>query len=687
MFFTIYTISGIGLIGYGAISHLLSLRKREATSFNVIRSPLMVLLAVLLSYYAFIIYVIPVYYSYDAVAYYLPYARGILAYGGIPHDYKELCLFMGEPSFGGAPPGMILLYTYAMYLFPAATAFKLLPLLFLLIVVSATYKIGEVIFEDREVALASVSLAVSVPALYVFVGSTPYNLDMGLAAYYLTTVYLALRYILAGGRSWALFLGLSLSLTMLSVRYGYAYVVPILILLSLTMRRPIRNLLPAALVAAIGLFEAWRGAGLAVGINMWVLAILIFLVSRCHEDMGQAEVSKDLKHLLAGLVGTSWYIINVFRFGSPFFPPLFLLLSPEFGNSLQWAVKMRNAIYGAQSVKYRPFYEVMTGIPRLFIAPLTGCLLLTCGWLGIANLILRRGKGEWKDRYILILYLFLIELVMWMWETQGDLYKNRHMLHITCVISILSAYGLVSTLRKAGVEHVDGPTFVLSSALFSHMQWNYISFDVRRFIVWRSEMFLIPGLPAGMPTLQVLVGAIVIPLIATHQMLKRPHIRRAAVIVSLALLLAVVATPVFATLQAISEDFDGDIAAYRWAIGAGRSYEADVIQYFRAVRPEGIVVAFRTFALEYYADIPVVRLDEDDGLILLKNVLVSEDEEWIYHELKKMGIKYVLVPNAKNMFYEAFLRLKDCTLVKMLHDERYFKLKKSFTYYELYELA
>ena len=59
----------------------------------------------------------------------------------------------------------------------------------------------------------------------------------------------------------------------------------------------------------------------------------------------------------------------------------------------------------------------------------------------------------------------------------------------------------------------------------------------------------------------------------------------------------------------------------------------------------------------------------------------------IYHELKEMRINYVLVPNARNVFYGAFLRLKDRTLIKMLHDERYFKLKKSFSYYELYELA
>jgi len=675
--FVTYIIVGVAVICLGVIDHIMKKSGGcvRVFSFNP-RSYIFIIIFGLLVYYAIIIFIIPVYYSYDAVTYYLPYAKAILRCSGFPSNYWDAYRLFGNSA--GIPPSIILLYAYALYLFPSSEAFKLVPLIFLVLAISATYKIAEIIFKDRKIALASASLALSVPALYVFVGSTPYNLDLGLAAYYLVMVYSALKFVLTGDRFWGLFAGVSFSLTMLSKSYGFAYVIPFMMILSQVLRDRVRIIIPVGLAGLACLFEIMRGGWehLAVAVNIMVLGILLSLVQTRYEILSSRGGIGVLRYVAPALIGPVWLIVNTRIFGSPFYPPLWQFLPGNLRSVFAWATNISSFIF---EVKIRTFSEVMWGVPKLFVSPLIGCLLLISGSYALVNLVFKKDENM-PDRYWLIVFLFLIEVMMWIWETRGDLYKTRHLLHQACIVSILSAYGLLSIMRRLGIKDRDEPIIFFSSALFCFMHWFYVSFDVEKFVIWRSELMLLPSIP-------LLLGIVAIFLTAVSPIFKSIRVGKVVAATSVILLFVTVSLPIGRTLYVISSVYGGDVSAYRWGI-RGPGDHVDVIEYFRTHGLNGSIVVFGGYSLPYYLDGGnVIKLDLESGMIVLRDCLISDNKTWVYVRLREMGIRYVLVPNEKSSLYEKFIVFKNTTLVSMLRDEDYFILKERFSRYDLYELC
>ena len=692
-----HLLLGLGLL----LSYALLLWRRSSLADLVnavhvpraLKSSLAIPLFIMFAYYAFVVYVIPVYYSYDAVAYYLPCAQAILRHGGLAWDYRTAYLHYG---WGWAsPPSVIVLYAYSMFFFRNLQAFKLLPLLYLLMVLIATYKIAKLLLDDEDIALASVLLALAIPSLFIFIASTPYNLDLGLTAYYLLTVYALLKFVLARKPWWAFLSGVGLSLTMLTTRYSFVYILPFLIILSQAFRGKVRRLAPGLVLVLVCTAEAIRildavlsavrpieeilGASVAAAANIVVLTVLFFLIPRYHEDVGSLRFPQDikcLKPMIPALATISWFILQARRTGSPFFPfPTFLFLRPDFARDLRWAVETGRQLRPL-GARLSPA-EVALAIPRFFVAPITGCLLAVCGWMAFIELYLRRKSGDcWKDKQTLLVYLLLLGILMWLWGTHGNLYENRHLLHPACAVAMTAAFGLVSFLRRMGIKRVRASMAFFSSFIFCHFQLNYVAFKVGVFIVWRSQM-------PSTPNLLVFGGAIAIVMAATHHVFTRPIISRMAVLVSSLVLLLVVSPPMIGTVDAIRA-YGWDIAKWQWEIA--KPAEADVIAYFRAHPTDSVIVAFGPHALAYYADVEVVRLDLPFGLVVLRDVLLSDDEEWIARRLRELGIEYVLVPNECHYLYQAYLKLSNTTFISMLYESEYFIKVRDFKYYELYRL-
>ncbi|RLE71038.1 MAG: hypothetical protein DRJ37_05680 [Thermoprotei archaeon] len=662
---------------------------------RLLGSPVALPLLIMLAYYAFVAYAIPVYYSYDAVAYYLPYAQAILRHSGLAWDYRSAFLHYGWGWVN--PPSVVLLYAYAMFFFRGLPAFKLLPLLYLLMVLAAVYGIAKLLLDDEEVALASVSLALAIPSLFIYIANTSYNLDLGLAAYYLLTMYALLRFLLTRRPWWAFISSVGLSLTMLTTRYSFVYALPFLIVLSQAFRGRIRRLIPGLTLVLICSAEAVRYIDAllvatrplelikslaAVILNLVIMTLLFFMIPRLHDDVGSLRFPQDLrclKPMFPVLAVLSWFVLQIRRTGSPFFPfPTFLFLRPDLAKDLAWAMKMGQQIRPLGAAL--PPEEIALAIPRFFVAPIMGCLPAICGWMAFVELYLRRrAKTGWKDKQMLLIYLFLIGLLMWLWETHGNLYESRHLLHPACATAIVAAFGMTSLLRRLGITRTGAPMAFFSSLLFCHLQLNYVAFEVDDFVVWRPWMSLTPDI-------LVFSGVLAITIASSHEMFKKPMISRLAMLVASALLILVVSTPVMCTLSAIRAH-GWDVCEWRWTIASRRQWDkVDVIEYFRSHPVDSIIVAFDAHTLAYYADVEVIRLDLPFGLIVLRDILLSDNEEWIAHRLRELGIEYVLVPNEHHHLYQAYLKLSNTTFISMLYEGEYFIKVRDFKYYELHRL-
>jgi len=427
------------------------------------------------------------------------------------------------------------------------------------------------------------------------------------------------------------------------------------------------------------------GARSALFINLSLLAAVSFILSKSHPDIGRLEFrAADLRRV-CGLLSpcvliVPWLLFNTERFGSPLHPSLLTLsasklLLPEFHRSLVWGLEITSTMLPGREPS---FMDVILGIPKFFISCLTGCLLLTFGWLGLAELIVEVRKGRAEPA--LALYLFLTELAVWLWETLGRLYMVRHLLHPSCTIAIIAAYGAVWALRRAGVKEVEEPLAFLSALLFGITQWIYVSsaFDARYFTIYRLAL-------PRVPNASLLAATLAAPFMAMNIAMRKPEARKAFSAVAASLVVMAVAAPIVNAISVVGGAYGGDIEAFWW--DAIPESEKDLITFYREHGIKDITVTLGVFYLAYYVNVPVARLDHWSGLTALKDVLTSEDRAYIYARLRELGVRYFILPNERSQYYQWVELFNGTTLFQMINEGDHFALVEEFAYYRMYEVV
>lgn len=622
------------------------LRMNYFSSFLRVQSkkPAFIVLGLLLVFYGYLLLIVPVDLSFDAINYYLPYAKGLLDLGKIPSSpLQSYFSFGGQPAI---PPGPPLVYAFSLNFGPTVDAFKLIPLVFLAHLVIVSSLIGKIVLPTIKLLWIAIILLV-MPPIFIYMVTTPYNGDLLFYAIYLSAIYCILKCKIDRNIIWSLLAGACLSGTILVRDIGIAYSLPLISMLLLGNGKYMRFWVvplilligvPLSYILNAKLFSVYYLHSAAL-ITIQVAIILgLLLMSRRLVFNFSVRVKPFILTALPGAIFVLW---SFGVWGSPIIRTQVGLLSSLTTIDYQWATTLAFNQLGVGALPIFPqsFEGMYMNLAQLFIAPILGSLFLVPKLIALRTMISRKSH--------LYTILFLITIFVWLTIFGGLYYQDwstfRHLLDVSVPLAMLIALGYVYLFSNLSSGEIEVIITISVSIIFMINILTYFNYN--------STLF---SLPSRVFTEEPLVKFIVVSvmlhiilyIIGHSQKFKNKKIQKGAVISGFLILLIAILPIIGSTLTTINSLGYSYEKTYRYSLSTIIWYPKilNVIDYFSSQPPSGNILAYGIDSLDYRSGWNVLELRAIINMAILKNLLDEKDPLKVYQQLKAYNVKYIVVP-------------------------------------------
>jgi len=387
--------------------------------------------------------------DWDAVSFYLPYAKAIFFTDSIPltaFDFSRIT----------KPMGISFLYAwiYSLCSTTLAESFRLIPLAFTFITMLLIYLIAKN-FSSILVAKLTVMIYMILPLHDSILYYCAYYPDVAFTSLILAVFYFLYRYTQTLETKYCLIGGLALGLSMLLKAQTALFLVSIILVFLPISRIKLLRIAASFTVPFGFLFFLFFSSavfpppsslftidGLIVFVLVALLSSLIALIVEAqHKTMGDKDLGfRPLTGLFifggASSIMLVWYLRNYLTFGS------FIWLSLIKQPNLQWAIHIISG-FTPQMPQVSETFLLML-ILVLFVHPILGSVWIIPKLVGMAKL---RGKKEMLPVHSLVLGFFLSYILYAFFSVivvSSFTVNPRDFLPLAPFFSIYSAWGLLT---------------------------------------------------------------------------------------------------------------------------------------------------------------------------------------------------------------------------------------------------
>ncbi|MGH9857751.1 MAG: glycosyltransferase family 39 protein, partial [Acidobacteriota bacterium] len=359
--------------------------------------------------------------------------------------------------FGGVPnqpPGLPIMYSYAMFVHDQADSFKLLPLLFLFYLLLSTSLLAREIFPNIRMAMVAAVLLVF-PPTFIYIVTTPYNSDLPFYSFFVASVFFLMKSKNDGNMLWSILAGCNVSAMILTRDIGLVFFLPILAFLLLGRKRtgkiwmmPLFVLLmvPFSFVLTPQLSEIYTEHSLSLILLAIAILVVLWFLSR---DLPIFDYNTSIWTFSVMLIPAALFIfLSVSIWGTPVMRTQIGFLTPQSSVDYSWAAEIATRELGNKAFPIVPlsWQQMALNIVYLYASPALGGLFFVPKIIGTFQGVKQRGTAR------LPLMLFLVFVVNWLVIFGGFSYDDystfRHLFDVVASLSILTVIGISTLVLK-----------------------------------------------------------------------------------------------------------------------------------------------------------------------------------------------------------------------------------------------
>lgn len=701
------------LYALSAIRDFSKIRARTHFHIDYIQLPILIFVITESIFIALSTIYHPIYNEFDALAYYLPLAKGITKTGGLFYNPYFL-----SDIFVARPPLVPLSYAATLCLF-GEESFRSIPFVFYALTLVAVYSIAKEIFGGRtEIPIISTAVFSSLPVVLVVLSR--YSLYQEPALMFFTSAsflfaYIALR---RNEKRWYLLLGLSSGLALMTKETGYVAFVIASCMLSLGFRSRLKSVIvgifpPTALYFFFFAVDLQSGPPSPyvtfqqVSVTCLIAIVALLIIAYNHnwfsrsseksENHGRHRTFYKFVCFLTVFipVGLFPYLRNFLMFHTPsvlwFIPaklPSFYPLGPQFNYSpivyFRWDILLISIALGGMYFLpkivslLRTFYE--DNKPLIALLIWVGILVADwsffykCSFVGseirrllvfapVFSIITAYGLHEilrflkWRSKYYVVYASIFCAVVLWFemtfqlsqWSYNGVRYNIEEKQPLLDINHLLLSIGSVMILAILSRTRAHDFLLALKSSVSTFLKISACAL---------SNTF-------GKIPVFLLIGVVVASLMPSYLIVRRAQ---------------------EATLVNWSITNYGKRALYsEWEMGM-----AEVVEYLIAkTNGSDTILSFGVFTryIAYLADRSVIDISSVDGLLfVLRNLNYSDPEK--IDGLALYNINYVLFPNEDNYaVYDRYVNYSyHMPILALPQNSVNFLLTKRFKYWNFYKV-
>jgi hypothetical protein len=354
-------------------------------------------------------------------------------------------------------------------------------------------------------------------------------------------------------------------------------------------------------------------------------------------------------------------------------------LSAAVDEKISWGVSISNSLWGlSQGSVSAEFIGISTSglIYFLFAVPILFVSIVLCPYfliprvLGILSL---RDSNSKLNKNINILFIFSVIFIyfisLWNISSNLDIYKTRHLILIGCLFSLLNIIGIDYLKNK--INFSINMFILFISIIFFYEVQTFLKINLGGLKIFLTSL---PQLIDSVGILILLFGFFIL-------FIKNKYFNKIAIILSIFL----IAFSVTSQLPQIIEDvhdYNYNLASYRVNFGDNNF----MAEYLNSNNYTGKIICFYDSNFAYYYNGLTIRGDLPT-IFLIKPFFDSNNSEFILNGMIEQDIVGFLVPNETNrQWYSRFnsSSIMNNTIIKMIYDESFFKLKNSYGGFSLY---
>lgn len=437
----------------------------------------------------------------DVLQFYLPIAREISRANGLTYetgyDYNILL----------KPIGVSILYawTYAVSGDIQSEAFRLMPLVPILVLILLNYAIAREVTNSHRLGMMSAAVFLVMPFQDRLLLYTAFYPDTFYYPLVLTALYCLIRYIKVPQESTLVLVGIALGAAgLLKAQFVYVIIAVFLVVLTVKMQKRVLaavlcSLTPFLILLPNLLAKSIQREGFVFSLDVLTISQLAFfvflallsggscyLLTRSHEQEcdskggGLLSAARKIILLSAPVAALSslWYINNLLRFGS-----LIYTSSANLPN-YEWALEILEPIIipPSASVDYLNFFSFFW---FMFIDPaVLGFVWLVPLLVGF-YFMLRKRSREYNALLLITVIMAVVifaQVIYMSPETAASTYNPRDIFLLAPLLSITAAFGIttfVSSLLKG--SRFD--RFTSSAVILFVAYFGFVSY-VHSVVVW-----------------------------------------------------------------------------------------------------------------------------------------------------------------------------------------------------------
>jgi hypothetical protein len=657
-FFTFFTYALVALSILGAYSLLKSTAIKFSNKPAIFdRANITILCAVffflvVLGYISIIIYYHPIFTEYDPLYLYLLISKSILLGNGLNHDF-----YIGtDDAIRGIPLFIPALDAWIMDSF-GYSSLRLFPLYFVLMSSLMTYLLARNLTKDSFQGLIAAIIFLILPVTLVVSSRFSLFLDLSFILFLTASFYFLSELVKAAklAKTHLLMLIVSLSLMVLSREIGLILSIAIFFII-LAVKFTKENRILRGILIGLSLTPLYLLTGYdlyAVGVTYTIIlrlitllianaVIFVFTLHIGGQERPRALLS-NLKYLIPLGIPLIFITSNLLMFSGPYSG---VRLSGEFSQS----ISVFRSVFEIPDDYDLGLYDALSDLPRidiLFISLGLGSIFILFKLWGFGRIIKNFTSNS---QYAILLILLTFLLVVWSYTLNSnyELGYIRHLIYFAPLLSVIVVIGMDGREWFHRLYYYGLVVF----ATFYFLNYNIGAWSYHNHFggFWiepykdpiMSPIDLIIGAALGSILLWELIGRRTLEKIKTHSLKIYYLIPAFAVLMVIEVSIFYFSGITLAPIETIDQ-----VPPPKWEVGV-----MEVVSYLNSEEDDGNVFSLRAPAISFFTNRTNFDLFNPQTFAAMSRILSSEDATSFKENLNEMKIRYIVIPNEKNLLYK-----------------------------------
>lgn len=662
-FFTCFTYALIALSILGAYFLLKSIAikfSNKPAIFDRANIPLLYtvfLFLIVLTYISIIIYFHPIFTEYDSLYLYLLISKSILLGDGLNHDF-----YTGSDVAVRNPPFIPAINAWIMDLF-GYSSLRLFPLYFILMSSLMTYLLARNLTRDSFLSLIAAIVFLILPVTLVVSSRFSLQQDLSFIFFLIASFYFLSELVKAAklAKTHLLLLIVSISLMVFSREIGLILSTAIFFV-TVTVKFTKENHILKGIFTALSLVPLYILAVYdlsSVGatytiilrlITLLIANIVIFVITiRIRAQERPRELLSNVKYLTPLVIPLIFIIINLLTIGGPY-PAI--MLSKEYNQSLT----AFRSVMELPDDRLLSLADALSDLPRidiLFISLGLGSIFFLFKLWGFVSIIENLTSNS---QYAVLLISITLLLVVWSYalDSNYQLANIRHLIYFAPLLPVIVVVGMNG---KEWYHRL----YYYGVVVFATFYFLYYNIEIFSYHNLFSGFWIDPFKDPILGLFDIIIGAALGLVVFL-----KPRGKRAIEQIKMQTPKVYYLIPAFAGLMVIEVFvfyFSGITLAPISIVDqtpppAWEYNVMEVVNYLNSEEEQdGGVLSLRAPAISFFTN----RTNFDILYYPYAFAAMSginQDEDSFRENLKDLKIRYIVIPNEKNPFYDKLQNLK-----------------------------